>query len=106
NKSVFGRKDKLGFPLFLNSTIATAIHYLPDLLEYAEFSSFGNPKATHKKFNAVRFWNFIAKIEIDNKLCMLVIPVMETKKSMKFHYSIDLANIKKHIQHKLSKRKP
>ncbi|MDR1544889.1 MAG: strawberry notch family protein, partial [Prevotellaceae bacterium] len=39
NKSVFGRKDKLGFPLFLNSTIATAIHYLPDLLEYAEFSS-------------------------------------------------------------------
>ena len=97
-KSIFGRKDKVGKVIRLDSIIATAIHYLPHLIEYGKFESFGEAnKPNHKKVRGVKFWNFRAKLKIDGQLYNFIIPVLETENKDKFQYSIEYALIKKSL---------
>jgi len=97
NKSIFGRKNKEGFVVPIDKEIATAIYFLPHLLEYSKFESFGKAnKPQHEKIKGKRFWNFRGKLNIDGMLYNFIIPVLETDNS-KFQYSIEYAEIKKSI---------
>lgn len=98
NKSIFGRKHQKGYIISIDIYIATAIHYLPQMLEFAKFEFFGyNLKPNHKKIGGIKFWNFRSKLKIDNKLYYFSLPVLEVKGKDYLQYSIEYAQIKKSL---------
>jgi len=97
-KSIYGRKNKNGKIIKIDNIIATAIQYLPRLLETAKFESHSYKlKPNHVKMKGLRFWNFRAKIIINNKLHNFIIPTLEIQSMDVLHYSIEYAQIKKSL---------
>lgn len=97
NKSIFGRKNKAGQVVKVDNIIATAIHYLPELLRFGVFIKHSYAlKQNHLKIKGKVFWNFLCKINIDNSTYYLIVPVLETTHG-KFQYSIEYAEIKKSV---------
>ncbi len=97
-KSTKGRHVK-GRLIPIDRVLATAINHLIELTENAKLSGSNTRlKQSHRKMGGVQWWNFYAKIFIDNKLYILTIPVLEIRKGTseyKFQYSIDYSDIKK-----------
>ncbi len=104
SKTIFGRKNASQQVIQLDHILATAIHYLPELLKFGVFMNHSvRLKAIHLKMGGRLFWNFMCKINVDNKTYYLIIPVLETN-NKKFQYALEYAEIKKSVAGLRAKR--
>jgi hypothetical protein len=71
---------------------ACLITVLDKLIRYAEFTNWGEPKATDPSY-VIGFLNFKAKVKIDGKL-ELVHLVIRVRNTGKFHYVMEVNQIK------------